>query len=165
MNNDLHASETPSAPIAPPPLSVMAALGRIGLVSLVGLVAFGGLCLVAVLFGGRSDPQGAWTSRLRPTDTQLAALVGMANEPCPRTTRTFFQGRDVHTEVWTVACSTGRSYLISVEDPETTFAESGNARVIACDDLEAVALDCWTTLTTFDDFRPFDDVRLARGKK
>jgi hypothetical protein len=66
------------------------------------------------------------------------------DDPCGRVIRTFYQGtaKSTNTAMWSVECSNGRSYSISMMNNAT-----GSTRLLDCRVIKAVAkIDCFTRL-------------------
>lgn len=94
------------------------------------------------------DPApAAMESRRNPTAAQLARIVAGSDEKCPSARRIFLQGVNATEEMWDVECSTGKSFVVSLEN-------SGNVKVLSCAALTAVShVEC---------FKTFDEQKKAR---
>ena len=78
------------------------------------------------------------------TGPALARTVESAHEKCPSAKRIFFQGANAINETWNIECSTGQSFVVTIEN-------HGLWKVRSCDTVKMVSkVECFKT---FDEQR------------
>lgn len=81
----------------------------------------------------------ALVSRRNPTAAQLASYVTSTGDRCPSARRIFLQDVNDTGEVWSVECSTGKSFMVTLEN-------AGTVKSLDCAVMKTVAsLECFKT--------------------
>ena len=104
------------------------------------IVRWGGgfvAAMVLAMIGGRYGSSAV-------TGPVLARIVESAHEKCPSAKRIFFQGANAINETWNIECSTGQSFVVTIE-------HNAPLKVLSCDTVKMVSkLECFKT---FDEQR------------